>query len=83
MNSKDCPFMSIEEMRKHEWTINYVRMMYDYYFSAVLPVMDRFLDECISLFRDVYVKDKRILYPNTNNWVKEYIKDRGLVCENS
>lgn len=79
MNSKDCPFMSIEEMRKHEWTINwsggkdstatiiacikynvqikeinYVRMMYDYYFSAVLPVMDRFVDECISLFRDVY-----------------------------
>lgn len=78
MSDKICPFMSIEEMRKHEWTINwsggkdstctiiacikygvpikeinYVRMMYDNNFPAVLPVMNKFIDECIEFFVNV------------------------------
>lgn len=98
MNSKDCPFMSIEEMRKHEWTINwsggkdstatiiacikygvpikevnYVRMMYDDYLPATLPIMTDFVDESIGLFRDVYELKVNITKSAT---CKEYVCDK-------
>lgn len=99
MNSGvDCPFMSIEEMRKHEWTINwsggkdstatiiacikyevpikeinYVRMMYDDDLPATLPIMTEFVDECVGLFRDVYNIKVNVIKSVT---CKEYVCDK-------
>lgn len=98
VNNVNYPFMSIEEMRKHEWIINwsggkdstatiiacikygvpikeinYVRMMYDDEICATLPVMTKFVDECIGLFRYVYNIKVNVIKSIT---CKEYVCDK-------